>query len=154
MSQCNSYLENIYLSHIPYISLSFLLSKHIFTAGKLVPVFKSKKKNLKEKINQDIVLQNCKMECFSHAMEQECGCVMYFMPRLNANTKICTRANFDCYNPLRISLERGENLKYSCSCLPPCNSLSYSGDVSATPFMPPHLNPRSSLSNFSAESRM
>lgn len=85
-------------------------------------------------------------------MEQECGCVMYYMPRLNQNGKICTRANFDCYNPLRISLERGENAKYQCSCYPACDSLSFSGDVSAAPLIPPHLNAKSSLANFSIES--
>lgn len=99
-------------------------------------------------------LQNCEMECFSEAMEQECGCVMYYMPRLNQNSKICTRANYECYNPLRISLERRENSKYDCSCYPSCNSISYSGELSTIPFVPPHLNTKSSLSNFSAESRM
>lgn len=92
------------------------------------------------------------MECFSQAIEEECGCVFYYMPRINQNSKICTRSSFNCYNPLRISLERGESSKYKCLCYPACDSLTYSGEVSATPLIEPIPNTESMLSNFSIES--
>lgn len=76
------------------------------------------------------------MECYSRAIENECGCVLYYMPRLNHNSKICNRGNYRCYNPLRISLERGDNAKYNCHCYPACDEISYSGTISSAPLIP------------------
>lgn len=87
------------------------------------------------------------MECQSRAIEKECGCVIYYMPRFDQNSKVCNRGNNVCYNPLRISLERGENKKYNCRCLPACDEISYSGTLSTAPLVP-FPDPASSLANY------
>lgn len=82
------------------------------------------------------LLQNCEMECYSRAVENECGCVLFYMPRLNQNSKVCDRGNSRCYNPLRISMERGDNAKYNCRCYPPCAEINFSGAISTAPLIP------------------
>lgn len=73
------------------------------------------------------------MECFSKIIEEVCGCVIYYMPRINVNTKICNRAESKCYNPIRISIERGDNTQYRCKCMPGCDELNYFGEQSSAP---------------------
>lgn len=91
------------------------------------------------------------MECFSQAIEDACGCNIYYMPRFNRNARVCTRADSNCYNSVRISLERGENAKFRCACLPACDELSYSGAISSTPLITTHSRGKSPLANFSTE---
>lgn len=91
------------------------------------------------------------MECYSRAIEEECGCVLFYMPRLTRQTKICTRLLSSCYNPLRISLENGINSKYQCTCYPPCDEINYSGVVATTPLIKPNPKANSALSNLSIE---
>lgn len=88
------------------------------------------------------------MECYSRVIEIECGCVIYYMPRLNQSSKVCNRGHNNCYNPLRISLERGENEKYDCRCFPACDEISYSGTLSTAPLVP-YPDPASDLRNYS-----
>lgn len=85
------------------------------------------------------------------AIEEECGCVIFYMPRLHQHSRICTRASSDCYNPLRISLENGKHPKYKCLCYPPCDEIKYSGVVSTTPLIMPSPHAKSTLSNFTME---
>lgn len=89
------------------------------------------------------------MECFSQAIEDACGCVIYYMPRFNPHAKVCSRANSKCYNSVRIALERGESLKYKCACLPACDELSFTGTMSSATLTNPHYQVQSSLGNFS-----
>lgn len=90
------------------------------------------------------------MECYSRVIEKECGCVIFYMPRLNESSKVCNHGQNKCYNPLRISLERGENKQYDCHCLPACDEISYSGTLSTAPLMS-HPDPASDLANYSME---
>lgn len=82
---------------------------------------------------------------------QECGCVVYYMPRISQKTKICNRVNSKCYNSVRISLERGDNKEYQCHCLPGCDELCFSGEVSVAPLTITKFNVRNQLENFSDE---
>lgn len=91
------------------------------------------------------------MECFSQAIEDECGCNIYYMPRFNRNARVCTRADSNCYNSVRISLERGENAKFQCICLPACDELSFSGTISSAPLITKKFRGKSPLANFTAE---
>lgn len=91
------------------------------------------------------------MECFSQAIEDACGCNIYYMPRFNRNAKVCSRADSNCYNSVRISLERGENKRYSCECFPACDELNFSGTISSTPLMTTHFHVQSPVANFSNE---
>lgn len=94
------------------------------------------------------------MECFSSVMESVCGCVIYYMPRLQQNTRTCSHADSKCYNPLRISIERSENSDYECSCLPACDELSYTGEVSTATLAKDHFAAKTVFSNFSTEAIM
>lgn len=94
------------------------------------------------------------MECFSQAIEDACGCVIYYMPRFTQNSKVCNRSKSRCYNAVRISLERGESANYSCPCLPGCDELSFSGTVSYAPLITNHFRARSPLANFSSKAIM
>lgn len=91
------------------------------------------------------------MECYSHAIEDACGCVIYYMPRLSQNISVCSRASSSCYNSIRISLDRGENVNYSCPCLPACDELSYSGTITTAPLITTKFNANSDLTNYSNE---
>lgn len=73
------------------------------------------------------------------------------MPRTNQNTKICSRTNSKCYNSVRLSLERGENKKYECNCLPGCDELSFSGEISSAPLTTTHFQMKNRLANFSEQ---
>ncbi|XP_055319534.1 pickpocket protein 28-like [Sitodiplosis mosellana] len=80
-----------------------------------------------------------------------CGCVIYYMPRINLDAKICNRVNSKCYNAVRISMERGDNIKYKCNCLPGCDELSFLGEISGSPLTTTHFQTTNQLINFSAE---
>lgn len=72
------------------------------------------------------------MECQARIIEKECGCVIYYLPRINANSKICSRKDAWCYDRIRLAIERTENDTYECQCLPACFDLSFIGDISVT----------------------
>lgn len=90
------------------------------------------------------------MECFSQAIESECGCVIYYMPRFHDQSRVCNRIDSNCYNPLRILLERGEHSKYKCNCLPACNELDFTGESSAAKLKNDFIV-KSNLLNFSEQ---
>lgn len=73
--------------------------------------------------------KNCEMECEARIIEQFCGCVQFFMPRINENTNICNQKDFKCYDELSVAIELGHNQTYSCSCLPGCFEISYKPSV-------------------------
>lgn len=76
--------------------------------------------------------KNCEMECESRILERECGCVLYYMPRINEETAICNRDNFNCYDYIKIAVELANNDTYQCSCLPACYEISYESSMSST----------------------
>lgn len=65
------------------------------------------------------------MECESLATESACGCVRYYMPRLRNDTKICTRQSANCYENIRMDIEKTA-VALSCTCLPACFEINYS----------------------------
>lgn len=69
------------------------------------------------------------MECQSQIIERECGCVMYYLPRINADTKICNRIDALCYDNVRLAIELKSNESFQCRCLPGCYEVSYYGDL-------------------------
>lgn len=52
------------------------------------------------------------------------------MPKMGNDTPICNRDDFDCYQDMIRAIELTRNSTYSCSCLPGCFELSYTGEVS------------------------
>lgn len=70
------------------------------------------------------------MECESKILMQHCGCVLYYMPRLNEDTTICNRENSVCYEEIKLAVELGTNSSFRCECLPGCFEISYTADMS------------------------
>lgn len=80
---------------------------------------------------------------------QKCGCLIYYLPRINYNARICTRADSNCYNTIRMSLEQNENSSL-CQCTPGCDEISFVGEMSTTP-LTITTNKQTPLRNFSLE---
>ncbi|XP_052863803.1 pickpocket protein 28 [Anopheles cruzii] len=72
---------------------------------------------------------NCELECEAKLILENCGCVLYFLPKLYEDTKICSRANARCYEQIRNSIAFTANTSLTCSCLPGCFEISYVPDL-------------------------
>lgn len=83
--------------------------------------------------------RNCWMECLTNFTRSLCGCVFYYMPRVQ-ETLLCGMAKASCFlvakENVKIELETlttdVTDFAYDnvCNCLPTCNSISYEADVS------------------------
>jgi hypothetical protein len=49
------------------------------------------------------------MECESQLVEAECGCALYYMPKSQEDTKICSRINAACYEKVQCELRHRED---------------------------------------------
>lgn len=85
-------------------------------------------------LNRTYSKRNCEMECQSRVIEDKCGCVIFYMPRLSPQTKICGRVDVSCYRDVKLSVEKGELTK-NCYCLPACSELSFTGTTSSAPIV-------------------
>uniref|UniRef100_A0A182YAL4 Uncharacterized protein n=1 Tax=Anopheles stephensi TaxID=30069 RepID=A0A182YAL4_ANOST len=72
---------------------------------------------------------NCELECEARLILENCGCVLYYLPKLCEETKICSRANARCYEQIRSSIAFTANTSIVCTCLPGCFEISYIPDV-------------------------
>ncbi|XP_017850493.1 pickpocket protein 28 [Drosophila busckii] len=97
--------------------------------------------------------RNCEMECMSRLLLQHCGCVVFYMPRINGNDTICSIRETQCVERVRLHTVGSTGVaSYLDSCLPSCfdltfNSFTYSTRISAEGFK--FANPQ--LKNFSLE---
>lgn len=80
---------------------------------------------------------------------QICGCVVYYLPRFKQNTKICNRVESNCYNIVRIAIERGEDKNHQCECLPGCYELSFTAELSTNPLTATYFQKEEVLKSFS-----
>lgn len=71
------------------------------------------------------------MECQSKLLIHICGCVLYYMPRINENTRICSQADELCYESAKLTIEVGANKTLRCHCQPGCFEISYTSEISA-----------------------
>lgn len=71
------------------------------------------------------------MECESRILIEVCGCVLYYMPRVDENTTICNRDDWTCYERIQLAIETATNDTFQCNCLPGCFEISYYADVSS-----------------------
>lgn len=74
--------------------------------------------------------KNCEMECESRYLIEHCGCVLYYMPRVDESTNICNRDDWQCYETIKLAVETAANNSFQCNCLPGCFELNYNADVS------------------------
>lgn len=68
---------------------------------------------------------------------------------MNYNTRICTRADSNCSNTVRMKFERNENATL-CQCSAGCVGLGFMGDVSTAPLITTP-NKQTPLHNFTNE---
>ncbi|XP_055549433.1 pickpocket protein 28 isoform X2 [Wyeomyia smithii] len=73
---------------------------------------------------------NCEMECEARLIQENCGCVLYYMPKVQEDAKICSKADASCYEEIKMSIAFTANTSLMCSCLPGCFEISYSTDIS------------------------
>lgn len=78
--------------------------------------------------------RNCELECKSHTIEKECGCVLYYMPRFSESIKICSQEDAHCYDQIELAIESSYNDTFSCKCIPGCFAISYTGQISMSKF--------------------
>ncbi|TDG39513.1 hypothetical protein AWZ03_014061 [Drosophila navojoa] len=76
--------------------------------------------------------RNCEMECMSRLLLQRCGCVVFYMPRINGNDTVCSIREAQCVESVR--LHTIGHVVESCldNCLPSCFDLSYQATTYAT----------------------
>lgn len=72
------------------------------------------------------------MECESRLVSSVCGCVLYYMPRVDENTTICSRDDIECSKELKRTIQMGLNQTFRCDCLPGCFEISYRSEVTTT----------------------
>lgn len=91
------------------------------------------------------------MECQARIIDEKCGCVAYYMPRLTQHTRICGRADYGCFRNVLTAVERSDRSE-KCYCLSGCFELSFVGNPSSAPIITNHvLSENSPLKNFSQE---
>lgn len=74
--------------------------------------------------------KNCEMECEALLMAKHCECVMYYMPKVNEDIKICSRRDVSCFERVKNAIELANNRNYSCSyCLPACFEYSFGREL-------------------------
>lgn len=76
---------------------------------------------------------NCRTECLSNYTYKECGCVMFYMPRI-ATMPICGYGKVQCVNIAKFGLKQKLNIKKikdqdTCNCLPSCTDITYKTEV-------------------------
>ncbi|XP_052565712.1 pickpocket protein 28 isoform X2 [Culex pipiens pallens] len=74
---------------------------------------------------------NCEMECEARLILEFCGCVLYYMPKVQEDVKICRKADAACYEEIKASIAFTANTSLRCSCLPGCFEISYSMEITS-----------------------
>ncbi|XP_055696221.1 pickpocket protein 28-like [Lutzomyia longipalpis] len=75
--------------------------------------------------------KNCEMECESKTIAEQCGCIMYYMPKTEADIEICSLKDVECYENIKNAIKG--NASFSCSCLPACHEIEYERRFSSGP---------------------
>ncbi|XP_055842660.1 pickpocket protein 28-like [Episyrphus balteatus] len=76
--------------------------------------------------------KNCQLECEAQIIFEHCGCILYYLPKIDPDTKICGPKDNRCTKLIQSEIQSSSG-NYSCdSCLPACFELSYNPTVTAT----------------------
>lgn len=74
--------------------------------------------------------KNCEMECEAILISNHCGCILYYMPKVNEEVKICSRQDAMCYERVRVAIEKQNDKTFSCDkCLPGCYEFSFGREL-------------------------
>jgi amiloride-sensitive sodium channel len=74
--------------------------------------------------------KNCEMECVADLLQENCDCVLYYMPKMEGS-KICNKKKAVCYDNVLYSIASTENQNLSCICLPSCFEVVYEKEISS-----------------------
>lgn len=73
--------------------------------------------------------RNCQLDILATESYEQCGCVLFWMPRTN-HSKLCSfSSEFNCVKRIESS---NYETDFTSKCLPPCNLVSYEADVSTS----------------------
>ncbi|XP_053949282.1 pickpocket protein 28 [Anastrepha ludens] len=76
--------------------------------------------------------RNCEIECEAKILIDKCGCVLYYLPRINSSARICGPNDNTCTNEVQTRIESPDK-KLTCSnCWPACFELSYKAMITST----------------------
>lgn len=84
--------------------------------------------------NRSYTKNNCELECKSRIIEQQCGCVLHYLPRLDKYTKICSLQDAHCYDRISLAIDSLYYDAFHCQCLPGCFAMNYRPEISMTRF--------------------
>lgn len=77
--------------------------------------------------------KNCEMECEANLITTECGCVLYYMPKVTEDVRICNQKDLSCYEKIRFAIESQNNKTWSCAnCLPGCYEFSFGRELTTS----------------------
>lgn len=71
------------------------------------------------------------MECESQIIEDNCGCVQYYMPRNSDDTDICSQKDYVCYSREANAIDLGADSAHKCICFSGCFEIYYKPTVFA-----------------------
>lgn len=74
--------------------------------------------------------KNCEQECESRIILEQCGCIMYFMPRIKSDVNICGPKDWKCYEINKNFIDLSLNSSFMCSCMPGCFGINYDTEIS------------------------
>lgn len=77
--------------------------------------------------------RNCEMECESRIYDNNCGCIMYYLPRIRDDVSICGGSDQLCVKNVMQLIESKTNSSFTCNCLPSCYAIGYEAELSVAP---------------------
>lgn len=70
------------------------------------------------------------MECEASIYDQNCGCIMYYLPIIREDVNICGGADQLCIQNVMHMIESKTNDSFQCNCLPSCYAINYEAEIS------------------------
>lgn len=74
--------------------------------------------------------RNCEAECNAALLAENCGCIAYYMPRVNGVSSFCSIYDMSCVERVRSANVDRDVCDH---CLPSCFDLSFTPDFFSTP---------------------
>lgn len=76
--------------------------------------------------------KNCELECEAKYIKEICGCILYYLPKIDPNTTICSPAKSKCTQDVQRKMESADENITCENCAPACYELSYDTVITST----------------------
>lgn len=73
------------------------------------------------------------MECEARIYDQNCRCILYYLPRIREDITICGGTDQMCVQNVMRLIESKTNGSFLCNCLPSCYAINYEAELSSAP---------------------